>query len=315
MAGNRLTVDASCASSNDSETGTPCSIGTIVTRNTAQKDGDCWVWELTVSSLDVVLETVTMRLHPTFKPDVVVMTKLPDRVFSSGELRGWGTFPVVLHVATCGQLHSIEHMLCFDQPETVIHHDLSTSALYSRERRSSAERASSTWRPHRTLPRGEAKRQRIFLQELRQAQRDLERSQRGGKSSDNLSGPSSTAAVRSASAREHGSQATGRARVPPLSMEQKKQVTLMAQALRESISELAEAGDAAGVAKACALLHEDCIEAFSELEGEDDGIREFAENAIQEYANFLTSAKPSPDKLRELGERAIKRFLQRTFSG
>eukprot|EP00966_Prymnesium_polylepis_P012599 289154-Prymnesium_polylepis.1 len=54
---------------------------------------------------------------------------------------------------------------------------------------------------------------------------------------------------------------------------EKRAVNETARALLEAISELAAAGDAAGVAKACALLHEDCIEAFSDAEIDDDGMR------------------------------------------
>jgi len=62
------------------------------------------------------------------------------------------------------------------------------------------------------------------------------------------------------------------------------------------------------------MLHEDCIEAFSEGEEEDDGLREFAEQAIQEYADFVKGQRPSTEELRQLGAKAVAGFLQRSFN-
>lgn len=311
-----MTVDTSYTSASDAEVATPAcgTLGTVTTCNTAEKDGDCWVWELTVTS-ELRIEDVTMRLHPTFKPNVVSMTRSSTGTFTSGELRGWGTFPVNLQLATCGEMHAVEHMLCFDVPETVFTHELSPSTIFCRGRRPSAERASATWRPTRPLDAAEAKRQKQVLKELRQAQRDLERSQRRGKAASGMGSSTSVtegdAPARSGSKRK--ASAIEKQDTSKLTAQEKATVHTTARALLESISELAKAGDAAGVAKACALLHEDCIEAFSEIEGEDDGIREFAENAIQEYADFVTRAQPSPEDLRQLGARAVAGFLQRTF--
>ena len=92
-----------------------------------------------------------------------------------------------------------------------------------------------------------------------------------------------------------------------------------ARALLHSLSELAAEGDAAGVAKACALLSDDSIDAFSLVEGEDERIRErrqrFAEDAIDAYANRVEDAEPTADELRELGARAVDAFVVRALQG
>ncbi|KAL3932425.1 MAG: hypothetical protein SGPRY_000711 [Prymnesium sp.] len=319
----QLVIDTSCGSQSEGGGATPSDarLGSVLTSNSAERDDDCWVWELRVSSAELQIEGVTMKLHPTFKPNVAVMTKMRDGSFTSGELRGWATFPVGLQLTTCGQMHVIEHMLAFSDENTEITHELSSATLHSRERRTSAERASAIWRSPRSLDPVEAKRQKQSLKELREAQREFERAGRRKRSGSNSTvaagaAPSSSdqpATVNKSNSGKSKAATSGRESIPKLSPQQKVVVTATARALLESISELAAAGDAAGVAKACALLHEDCIEAFSEVEGEDDGIREFAERAIQDYADFLEKARPSVDELRQLGARAIAGFLQRTF--
>ncbi|KAL1503072.1 hypothetical protein AB1Y20_011137 [Prymnesium parvum] len=303
----------------ETERETPnAALGSVLTCNTAVQDGDSWNWELTVSSSELRIDGVTMKLHHTFKPNVVAMTKMPDGSFTSGELSGWATFPVGLQLTTCGEMHSIQHMLSFSEPQTSFTHELSASTIYCRGRRSSAERASATWRSSRPIDAAEAKRQKQLMKELTQAQRELEKSQRRGRSGS-MAAPSSTAASSGAadghssnSGKRKAASRSDRVTVPKMS-EQQQRLSAYAKELLDGISELADLGDAAAVAKICAVLHEDCIEAFT-LEEEDDDLFEFATQAIFEYADFVQKRKPSADELRRLGARAIARFLQRSVA-
>ena len=248
----------------------PGALGSVTTCNTATKDGDCWIWELTLQA-DVHVDGVTARLHPTFKPNVVSMTARPDGSFTCGELRGWGTFPIGLQLTVGSQTHAIEHMLSFEEPENVLEHELSALTVNNRERRKSAESASATWRPPPMPDPAEAKRQKEQLKLLKQAQRELQKTQGRGAdvASHAAAGSSAPKGTQRKRARDGATETAPRRRGPKLTAQEKQAVTATARALVESISELAEAGDAAGVAKACALLHEDCIEAFAESNGDD----------------------------------------------
>ena len=100
--------------------------------------------------------------------------------------------------------------------------------------------------------------------------------------------------------------------------ERQPEAATTAHALLESLSELAAAGDAYGVAKACAVLSEDTIEAFSVHDEMDERIavrrQRFAEDAIEAYAQRVEEAEPTMEQLRELGAKAIDAFAQRALA-
>ena len=153
-----LTVDTLCATTvaaasavagpSSVPTPSPGVIGKVMTCNTAEREEDCWRWELTLHP-EVEVEGATMRLHPTFKPNIVAMIRRPDGTFTSGQLHGWGTFRVGIELTVEKQAHSINHMLSFEAAETWLTHELSAAITGNRERRASAGRASAVWKAPR----------------------------------------------------------------------------------------------------------------------------------------------------------------------
>jgi NAD-dependent SIR2 family protein deacetylase len=97
----------------------------LTTTNTARNEGQRWQWRITVSGEPALhMSAITMRLHPTFSPNVVALS-FDGGSWSSRSFCGWGTFDVSLecHMPN-GATRTIVHALSFDSPETSLSHEL-----------------------------------------------------------------------------------------------------------------------------------------------------------------------------------------------
>lgn len=103
---------------------------TVTTSNTCSGLNSKYTrWSMRVSAELDVLSGVTMKLHPTFQPDTVELTRQADGSFESGTFSGWGTFPVhlVLTLKSSGgkhDRHSVVHELSFERPLTSFAHNV-----------------------------------------------------------------------------------------------------------------------------------------------------------------------------------------------
>ncbi|KAH3757217.1 hypothetical protein Pelo_10947 [Pelomyxa schiedti] len=96
-------------------------IGTVRVGNTAVKQGgNQHKWTLYVKAQDfdeALIQSVTLKLHPTFTPSEVRIERPPFEFTAVG----WGTFDVGVTVTPhYGETLEVSHQLCFEHP---VHQD------------------------------------------------------------------------------------------------------------------------------------------------------------------------------------------------